>query len=109
MNNLKKIGGLIIFVIIIIVYFTFPKNELSCNKNISSSWCKAQEEYIDETKPYSNEALNKYQLGYWSYGYIAGYKDGQTYGTNIRKSETIVGRNDPCPCGSGKKFKKCCG
>ena len=20
-----------------------------------------------------------------------------------------VGRNDPCPCGSGKKFKKCCG
>ena len=24
------------------------------------------------------------------------------------KSEKI-GRNDPCPCGSGKKFKKCCG
>jgi SEC-C motif-containing protein len=22
---------------------------------------------------------------------------------------TQVGRNDPCPCGSGKKFKKCCG
>ena len=21
---------------------------------------------------------------------------------------TNVGRNDPCPCGSGKKFKKCC-
>jgi SWIM/SEC-C metal-binding protein len=21
---------------------------------------------------------------------------------------TKVGRNDPCPCGSGKKFKKCC-
>ncbi|MEM1062359.1 MAG: SEC-C metal-binding domain-containing protein [Planctomycetota bacterium] len=20
-----------------------------------------------------------------------------------------MGRNDPCPCGSGKKFKKCCG
>jgi len=20
-----------------------------------------------------------------------------------------VGRNDPCPCGNGKKFKKCCG
>jgi len=20
-----------------------------------------------------------------------------------------VGRNDPCPCGSGKKFKSCCG
>jgi peptide deformylase len=24
-------------------------------------------------------------------------------------SNTKVGRNDPCPCGSGKKFKKCCG
>ncbi|MGA1824895.1 MAG: PBPRA1643 family SWIM/SEC-C metal-binding motif protein [bacterium] len=22
---------------------------------------------------------------------------------------TKVGRNEPCPCGSGKKFKKCCG
>jgi uncharacterized protein YecA (UPF0149 family) len=20
-----------------------------------------------------------------------------------------IGRNDPCPCGSGKKFKQCCG
>jgi hypothetical protein len=31
-----------------------------------------------------------------------------------RRSRTVVkektpGRNDPCPCGSGKKFKKCCG
>lgn len=25
------------------------------------------------------------------------------------KVEKQVGRNDPCPCGSGKKFKKCCG
>lgn len=23
-------------------------------------------------------------------------------------SEKIPGRNDPCPCGSGKKFKQCC-
>lgn len=22
--------------------------------------------------------------------------------------ENKVGRNDPCPCGSGKKYKKCC-
>lgn len=26
-----------------------------------------------------------------------------------RKVENRVGRNDPCPCGSGKKYKKCCG
>ena len=24
-------------------------------------------------------------------------------------SSEKTGRNDPCPCGSGKKFKKCCG
>lgn len=34
--------------------------------------------------------------------------------TEYRKSGTVVneekiGRNDPCPCGSGKKYKKCCG
>ncbi|EEU9328680.1 TPA: SEC-C domain-containing protein, partial [Escherichia coli] len=23
-------------------------------------------------------------------------------------AENMPGRNDPCPCGSGKKFKKCC-
>jgi preprotein translocase subunit SecA len=28
--------------------------------------------------------------------------------TVVRKGEK-VGRNDPCPCGSGKKYKKCCG
>ncbi|HHX50949.1 MAG TPA: hypothetical protein GX711_05890, partial [Clostridia bacterium] len=26
----------------------------------------------------------------------------------VRKARE-VGRNDPCPCGSGKKYKKCCG
>ena len=26
-----------------------------------------------------------------------------------QRSGPKVGRNDPCPCGSGKKFKKCCG
>lgn len=26
-----------------------------------------------------------------------------------KKDHTKIGRNDPCPCGSGKKYKKCCG
>jgi uncharacterized protein len=30
-------------------------------------------------------------------------------GVPVRRTEAKVGRNDPCPCGSGKKFKKCCG
>ena len=35
------------------------------------------------------------------------YKE-QKESTTIRKHKKI-GRNDPCPCGSGKKYKKCCG
>ena len=27
----------------------------------------------------------------------------------IRREAGVVGRNDPCPCGSGKKYKNCCG
>ena len=27
----------------------------------------------------------------------------------FRREQPKVGRNDPCPCGSGRKFKKCCG
>ena len=27
----------------------------------------------------------------------------------IKNANKEVGRNDPCGCGSGKKFKKCCG
>ena len=26
-----------------------------------------------------------------------------------KKASEKVGRNDPCPCGSGKKYKQCCG
>ncbi len=29
--------------------------------------------------------------------------------STVRRDEPKVGRNDLCPCGSGKKFKKCCG
>jgi len=32
----------------------------------------------------------------------------ETTRTPTRRQEPRIGRNDPCPCGSGKKFKKCC-
>ena len=37
----------------------------------------------------------------------AGGDDTATH-TTVRKGKK-VGPNDPCPCGSGKKYKKCCG
>ncbi len=33
----------------------------------------------------------------------------QAHGTTIVRSTPKIGRNDPCPCGSGKKYKNCCG
>ena len=35
------------------------------------------------------------------------YKEEKLSGTVVK--EKTVGRNDPCPCGSGKKYKYCCG
>ncbi len=38
------------------------------------------------------------------------FEDGELVGERpIVREEPKVGRNDPCPCGSGKKYKKCCG
>ena len=36
------------------------------------------------------------------------YLDGEHETETVRNENPKVGRNDPCPCGSGKKFKKCC-
>ena len=35
------------------------------------------------------------------------YKEQRSSGTIVKDKK--IGRNDPCPCGSGKKYKKCCG
>jgi preprotein translocase subunit SecA len=34
---------------------------------------------------------------------------GGTGNSQVKRETPKVGRNDPCPCGSGKKYKKCCG
>jgi hypothetical protein len=34
--------------------------------------------------------------------------DSEEVAGQVRQTKPRVGRNDPCPCGSGKKFKKCC-
>ena len=43
------------------------------------------------------------EIGGWG-KYYRFLKDQKT----IRRESAKVGRNDPCPCGSGKKNKKCC-
>jgi preprotein translocase subunit SecA len=42
---------------------------------------------------------------------VAAQRGGETEdgkGVTVRREGKKVGRNDPCPCGSGKKYKKCC-
>ena len=71
---------------------------------------------FDKEKLYKNMVAAKadwlYELPQWKEIYSEEelkklYKE-QKESTTIRK-EKKIGRNDPCPCGSGKKYKKCCG
>ena len=71
---------------------------------------------FDTEKLYKNMVAAKadwlYELPQWKKIYSEEelkrlYKE-QKESTTIRK-EKKVGRNDPCPCGSGKKYTKCCG
>ena len=56
----------------------------------------------------SNESflnMNKPQQNELSFS----HSDGSTLNRPVVNKNEKIGRNDPCPCGSGKKFKKCCG
>ncbi len=41
--------------------------------------------------------------------YAGGSEPADTKPDTVRRADPKVGRNDPCPCGSGQKYKKCCG
>ncbi len=44
-----------------------------------------------------------------SQDYIMSRGEQTTETSTVKRDTKKVGRNDPCPCGSGKKYKKCCG
>ena len=71
---------------------------------------------IDPPKLYFNmhaaKAQHLYTLPQWDE--VLSHEEREEIEKEYKKSKTIVkdktpGRNDPCPCGSGKKYKKCCG
>ncbi|MBN1828364.1 MAG: preprotein translocase subunit SecA [Deltaproteobacteria bacterium] len=41
--------------------------------------------------------------------YVMSRGENMVQRKTIRREGEKIGRNDPCPCGSGKKYKKCCG
>jgi uncharacterized protein len=45
---------------------------------------------------------------YWDEARNAAAERLRQHAVPLRRPGPKVGRNDPCPCGSGKKFKKCC-
>lgn len=61
--------------------------------------------------------FRKSDAGQWLFveGESHTHKEGEGHQHNHDKPQTVVreapkvGRNDPCVCGSGKKYKKCCG
>jgi len=44
-----------------------------------------------------------------SQDYVLSRGEEMAQSSTVKKDAKKVGRNDPCPCGSGKKYKKCCG
>lgn len=72
-----------------------------------------EEEALTET-PLQREELSKQIPGSaaWIYRFWLPYREAileRTTAKTMQKNHPKTGRNDPCPCGSGKKFKKCCG
>ena len=66
------------------------------------------EEITDsETTLDSNNSLNKLDVSSLDAATIKRLMDYQNRKPSVREYKKI-GRNDPCPCGSGKKYKKCC-
>ncbi|WP_322151253.1 SEC-C metal-binding domain-containing protein [Paratractidigestivibacter sp.] len=54
-------------------------------------------------------AMPSWESDGWSPDALAEKRGGKKIFRNPDGSPMKVGRNDPCPCGSGKKYKRCCG
>ena len=63
---------------------------------------KAHYKLDGQLKFHHEDSVFKKEAGHWF------YVDGTTPKTQPKRSLKL-GRNSPCHCGSGKKFKKCCG
>jgi preprotein translocase subunit SecA len=78
------------------------KVQLVTSGAIRSTYQVSQTSHADSTGAGFSAAQTDYQAAMSQQGEAA---KPQT----IRRAQPKVGRNDPCPCGSGKKYKQCCG
>ena len=61
--------------------------------------------FMRQGKEYAHHEIASFRREQGSWMYVKGRMNPKPPPRQVAK----VGRNDPCPCGSGKKFKKCCG
>lgn len=101
---------------------------------IQSRWLGLQIRFVDRGGPGDQEGIVTFVATYEQDGraiehhevsqfrrdengawrFVSGDADARPAGQSRTSSpqaarSTKVGRNDPCPCGSGRKYKKCCG
>ncbi len=66
-----------------------------------SNWTEKERNHYEK----ANEGLGFFKTGAIEKRTVTEFPDVKINKTTKRMK---VGRNEPCPCGSGKKFKKCC-
>lgn len=97
---------------------TYPHTYVNCRdffEKIKADAAGTARKALDELQPYaargSREEIE--ESLHAAYARAVGVKKEPVYVYDgmetYRRMQPKVGRNDPCPCGSGKKYKKCCG
>jgi len=66
-----------------------------------SNWTDGEREHYEK----ENELLGFFKTGALEKRTVSEFPSAQK---GIAKKQIKIGRNAPCPCGSGKKYKKCC-
>lgn len=100
---------------------TRPKDDLPADENIN--WCNLEILTTEDGTENDHTGVVEFRAKCRVKGESAGldeasdfvkeegrwyYVDGRSI-QPVRTRQQRVGRNEPCPCGSGKKYKKCCG
>ena len=77
----------------------FDKAFSILDRGLSQAGLRDRKDVLERAVNYSEESGNE--------------EKGRYYKKELRQASTVrsvkVGRNEPCPCGSGKKYRKCCG
>ncbi len=70
--------------------------------------CKAYKMFFGHVHPYMQYMADQLAKKQAPANVMNWIKQNEQNHLAIQKKQMMVGRNDPCPCGSGKKFKNCC-